>query len=729
MSPDIPVSHKFKWAWDQEQSTATIRIYASDKTTFLKEYTVGSENEVDANDLNYNFVAGTTYYWTIQTQNSGLSDKAKFKYDRAERKPMITWSTDYPESGQIITKGSKFSELKSNLSILLDSYSGVSYRIREKANDLFSGKIVPSKKDFNDLQDIIEFIGTKEGIEYKTTRTRNGARKHEVMLNPTPARKYNVEDTVFTPFSTIPNPEIKPSNLNVIEWVSDSLGASDINKVIAYINYLTQISPKPINKLSFNLSSSSMYQITSLSVSSDGEEDKTIDNAWDISDMPNNISRISFDELSSSPDIWFYDCQFSYGPNGMYKSRIFLRPEDIIDTSGIAERLFNNNWDELFSDRDLSSALLKFEMAVVDNYANISPVKEVSKTFSSNFKVPIGVERYILETQKTDLGSTAYSTGGTWYEKYNGSNKSKTYTITGNEGRLWHRVMAVDKSGLKTDWFYDSSPITFDPLDPPSKPTNFRQTGKGVDYVELKWNESARAESYELWSEEGYGAKYQDDSTTYQKVNNLNDDTKYDFFVRAVNRKGKSGWVKGYATTDADVKETTWNSLHAHSWRDNWGWRSSQGVNHTYVYQGEWNGYGNHKGLWYFNYNDIKNVTSGKEIVSVWVQCKRIRGGYISSGVARFWLHNRSTNSWENNHSSSPGKLYDPGARKDEYDKNGHYANDYWFSIGEKQWVKLPNEYAEWIRDGKARGIAIHEEDGYRYLKFDNNAKIKIKYK
>jgi hypothetical protein len=51
------------------------------------------------------------------------------------------------------------------------------------------------------------------------------------------------------------------------------------------------------------------------------------------------------------------------------------------------------------------------------------------------------------------------------------------------------------------------------------------------------------------------------------------------------------------------------------------------------------------------------------------------------------------------------------------------------FVMGERKWVDLPNSYIEWIRDGKATGIMLHDPDGKPYMKFDTWAQIEVTYK
>lgn len=724
-SPDIPASHYFKWTW-AGQTSATIRIYTASKT-LLKSYNVsGSTQSVSLGSVGYAFENGTTYYWTVQAQNSQLSVYAKFKYDAAPQTPGITWNALAPKKGETVKKTSRFDEIKDNLLTLLDNYTGVPGSLRTTVDSLFIGSIVPSKRDFRNLQTVIQFIGQKEGITYKTSTTTSGATKYEVILSPTPARNYDTTDPVFSPFAEEFNPEIAPGALDVVSWVSDSLGVSDIEKVVQYINYLTTIAPKPIKELSFSVPSTSMYEVFNVASASAGVEDKTIDVSWSVEDINNTHAKVLFKNLSPSTDLWFYDCEFAYGPNGQFKSRVFMRPEDVTDVSGVDERLFETNWNGLFNTATIGQALLQFDMAAVDHYGNISPVRGVSKTFGSNFKVPIGVQSYQLEVQRTDIGATSYSVGGTWYPKYSGSRSATTYTLSGGEGKLWHRVKAIDKSGLESVWAYETSSVLFDPLQPPGKVSNFRADNIGLSQVGLYWSPTPTATEYQIYkwltpgTEVMRGTGSGNSTTRGTWATGLSPNTSYNFYIRAGNAKGWGPWASiSTKTKDYPVIEKIWKSVHSHSWSDKYGWMADQGVGHTHIYQGQWNGQtGNYKGLWYFDYDSIRSAISGKEIVGIWIECTRIRAGYSTANAARFWTHNRNRDSWYYNHNAGPGSL-----------SGGSLNSSYLFSIDEKQWVPLPTSYAEWIRDGKATGIAIHEPDGNPYLKFDNNARIKIKYK
>lgn len=687
-SPDIPASYVFRWTSPGTQTSATIRIYSSTKA-LLHTYTHSSSTQsVDMSLVGYSFTDETIYYWTVTPQNGTTvyedSVMAKFIYASAPQEPRIAWSTTSPKRNDIVSKSTRFEEVKSNLLTLLSNYSVVSNAIMDKANGLFTGNVIPSRNDFRDLQDVIEYLGEKEGIQYPSD----------------------------------------DENLHVSTWVGDGLGISDLDKVVNYINYLTTIPPKEVQDIGFTVPESTMYSMTSVTASSDGKEDSTIDVSWDSGGVTSVNALINFTSLSPSKDVWFYESTFSYGPNGKYKSLLFFRPTDL---STETSRSFDANWHRLYTKDNIGSARLEFEMFTVDHYGNMSTKRTAVKTWSSNFKVPLGVSHYVLEAQRSSLSETSGPyTSRPWYQKYSGSNKNSGYTITSANGNLWNRVKVVDKSGLESDWMYATGYISFDPLKAPGKPGNFRVTGSTTSSLSFAWNAVSTAESYELRTEKEGTIVYEGTklSTT---ATGLNDNTSYDFYVRAKNRAGNSDWVEVIGKTKNAEVTKVWTSTGSKSWRNNWGWRNDN----SRVYQGEWceiagspnqtapagTCWGKHRGFWYFNYSDIQNNLSGKEIVSirVWIKRANTYHGHYDDQTVHMWMHN--LNSSDRPSTPSVGHHYE--------------VPDPQFSKGEETWINLPKSYGERLRDGTMKGLALYVPDWGRmpYMYFSGTAKIEITYK
>lgn len=677
--------------------------------------------------VGFTFTNDTTYFWTVTPQNGSTvhqtSIMAKFRYAHAPQRPSITWSPSSPKAYEPVQKASRFNEIRANLLVLLSNYGPAGAQMLARASNLFTGEVVPSKLDFQELQDIIQFIGVQESIEYRTTIVNGDTVRHEVLLAPQPGRKYDISNPLFSAFSTTPSSAPRQA-LDVISWVGDGLGVSDIEKIIDYINYLTTIPPNTAESLSFTIPDAQMYSMTNVTARSDGRTDATIDVSWSSGNAPSVRARINFDTLSNSRDVWFYECRFFYGPNGRFSSHLFFRP---IDLSLENNRTFDMNWSGLYTANNLSTARLQFEMFTIDHYGNISPKRTITKTWSANLRVPLGVSRYVLETNKTSLTEVSGPyVNRTWTQQYSGPNTSRTYTVSNGEGNMWHRVKVVDLSGLESNWMYASGHVVFDPLTAPAAPTNFRVTATTTNSISLAWNASARAEKYQVRRDSTTGTLIHDASGTTRTDSNRVQNTSYTYHLRAVNRVGNSSWVRVTGRTQSASETRTWTSTSSKSWRDNWGWRNDN----SRVYQGEWceiagspnqtasagTCWGKHRGFWYFNHSDIRNRLNGKTVTNVrlWIKRENTHHGYYHDQTVHLWMHNM-----------------DSGDRPATPSVSHHYAvPDPRFAMGDEAWIDLPLAYATRIRDGSMKGIGVYVPNWGRlpYMYFSGTARLEITY-
>ena len=169
------------------------------------------------------------------------------------------------------------------------------------------------------------------------------------------------------------------------------------------------------------------------------------------------------------------------------------------------------------------------------------------------------------------------------------------------------------------------------------------------------------------------------------------------------------------------TKKTTWSATRTKSWRSksDWGWRDPSDVGDpasvNYVYQGAWNSppwWGNHRGLAWFNYSNMRSVLKGKTIIKTRVYFYRInKGGYVAGQKIKLWTHNYSNV---------------PSGRPELSFVQGPFSS---FARGEGKWITVSNAVAERIRDGKATGIALYREDEGGYLYMSSNVKIEITYR
>jgi hypothetical protein len=240
--------------------------------------------------------------------------------------------------------------------------------------------------------------------------------------------------------------------------------------------------------------------------------------------------------------------------------------------------------------------------------------------------------------------------------------------------------------------------------------------------ITVSWTGVTNATSYQLevdTEDTGWVRLYwSGNKSTSASISRSTD--KVQFRVRAVaNGYRDSEWRTGTIRTVAlpPLKKTTWNATLTTSWRDhsNWGWRdvgdSSSAAEVNYVYQGEW-GWGNHKGLAWFNHGNIRSTLKDKEIVSTRLYFYRINsGGYVAGQAIKLWTHN---------YSSKPAG--NPSLRVVQ----GPFSS---FARGEGKWITVSNEVARRIRDGEACGIALHRENGAGYLYMSSNVKLEVTYR
>ena len=462
MSPDIPESHYFRWTFrssdpDDTQSKAEIRIYedSGGSPSLIHTYVyIGSDQELEAGIVGYNFTPGNEYWWDIRTYDqsneaSPISVMAKFVYDYVPAATPILW-TEFPQMNDVVNKGIAFDELRDNLSNLLSDYEDASNKLVSDVNNLFSGEVVPDRKDFNAIEKALTFIATnKEGI----------------------------------------------SKLDVIELIEDALGTSDLSKIRDFIDLLATIPPQPVSEVRISIPNVSMYKPYNFTVSSSGVRDQTVNLSWDVEPIPKSNGTILLNSLSPSTDIRYYDCEFEYGSSSdPYVCRLFYRPEDFAQLG--YSIVFDTDWTGLFTLSTISSAKHAFRMTGVDRRGNESTTYSVTKTYDSNFKVPFGLKNYEVQYQRASLSDDdGPDPSGKWVTFYTGKTPSTVHTITGGEGKYYYRVRAVDISGLYSDWVYNDG-VLFDPLLPPGPVKNLRYTSTTTS-VTLYWDPVPTAEEYE----------------------------------------------------------------------------------------------------------------------------------------------------------------------------------------------------------------------------------------
>lgn len=688
-SPDIPDSFVFKWIFrgadsSDYQTKFVITLTDSAKNP-LKTLTRNSDNtEVPIEELGYKgFSTGTTYYWQVVTYGrSGVASKpsvyAKFKYDDCPSAAPVEWNY-FPQHGDTVVRDTYFQDIKNNVIAVLNDYVRVREDLYTDTQSLFTGDIIPSRTDFVTLNKVLTEV----------------ARVME--------RRYMKD---------------------LYREVEDSLGVSDLEYIRKEFQKILEEPPSPVIRLSIDVDAPEMYDITNFQTESSGATDRTIELSWGVTDIPEYSGVFTFNALSTSRDVRYYECLFTYGAlSDTFTSTIYLRAEDLENEP---MRTFETNWSGLYTSETLGLAKQSLTVMAVDYRGNASTEKTVTKTYGGNFKAPLGLRMYQMEVQRAASGVKTPDPDGHWTYAYNGYNQNYTYRVTGLQGNIFFRLRALDYSGLTTDWVY-SGDIAFDPLTKPATPTGLKFTST-TSAVSLTWSAAARAERYEVKvSSTSYSSFYEGTGRSATR-SGLASSKSYTFYVRALNRIGASGWASIVGTTKSARVTREQAITKGQSWNTKYAWGSSVGK--KYVMQGEWceiegspnriksvpvgHCWGKNKGVWLFDSAYWRSTLSGKKILKVEIFVKRQTNehGYYDDQVPTFWMHNYTSIP-----SGQPmlfGK-YQPGKE---------------FDLGESGWVTLPTFYGEYLRDNKAKGIGTYRDSLGKlpYIKFYPNAKLRITY-
>ena len=157
-----------------------------------------------------------------------------------------------------------------------------------------------------------------------------------------------------------------------------------------------------------------------------------------------------------------------------------------------------------------------------------------------------------------------------------------------------------------------------------------------------------------------------------------------------------------------DTTETVtkyFNATDAGAWRENYGGQWNKSV----PYQGEYNGWGRYRGLWF--HGSQLNVLQGKTIKSMKIKVKRDSQGGTSGGVnVVFRTHN---------YSSQPGGT-------PSYSSSAVTSS---FSWGQEKWVDVTSLKSA-FQSGSAKGFAIYttSTSNSDYAIFKGSCQVKVTY-
>lgn len=327
--------------------------------------------------------------------------------------------------------------------------------------------------------------------------------------------------------------------------------------------------------------------------------------------------------------------------------------------------------------------------------------------------------KYTLQATYNDGQSTAVV-----YSGMGGGSKEYTVSAGTQYDKIEFRIKA-SKTGFMESAWTNGPEVVLTPKKLGLVPSIAAPTPYNGQTITISWGAVTNAKSYLLevqynngtWSRVYFGSSR---SISY-KVSATADTV--EFRVRATAPDYTDGdWRYDLQVNIAlpPLKTTTWTATKVRSWRskEDWGWRDpgdTGGADINRMYQGAWNSppwWGNHRGLAWMPYGNMRSVLAGKEIVRTRIYMYRINaGGYVSGQSIKLWTHNYSNV---------------PAGRPDLSFVQGPFSS---FARGEGKWITVSNNVAKRIRDGDATGIALYREDEGGYLYMSDNVKIEVQYR
>ncbi|BCO16137.1 virion structural protein_gp084 [Bacillus phage vB_BceM_WH1] len=717
MSPNIAPSLRFAWTPPHVQTRAIIRIYEELSGSLGKLLYTHNENTgrtiVPCSDINFTFTDKKRYQWTVTTySDSTASDTSavqSFEYSSYVPGEELQLAV-LDKIGDKVTRDTYFKTLKQNLTRFANGFPQYKNGFIAIINDLFTGRVAPSKEDFTNLQELLKRFGELQGIQYTPTKEIRPTDPTEKL----DGRNIGEAEHGYTQGWVASN----TPKLAVIDQVSDSLGISDLEHISTYLEMLSNIPPLPVKKIDPFFPNADMYQIDYLRYLHDGIEDNTVELSWSASPRP--VASVLWNlGLDNSPDIWCYVVDFIYGPNERYKSSLIFRREAVERDNNIFIPLdFAIENGKL----NLMNQTISLEIRTVDFYGNKSRRLRKSYTFTTSQKLPMGLDRYELQTVAVPMHNSNHD-NGYWSTYYQGKNTSTTHVLQVEERKIWYRVKAIDISGLESNW-KEVGPITFDPLQPPGPVKNVRFEGTEQWYTTMRWDPTPRAEYY-IYKHTMHPAEMNNGGGTAAWIDGFQPETTYTTWVRACNRKGCGPWTETpFRTKDKPIQTITYDSHHCHAY--NWTthrWRPQEGYNHTRGYYGG-GASGHWASMYYFRENDIRSNLAGKKIINAYFRVKRIEGGTAPAHQGRllqFYTHNHTRDfggyvgdrvGWSGNNWSSYIPSWDTA-----------------LEVGQTKTIPIPVEYVQRIVNWQAQGICIYDAWGGGFCYMNNFAQLVVQYK
>lgn len=636
---------------------------------------------------------------------------------------------EYPKEYDVIKRDIFFDEFRSNLVAVIKDYAllGVNNEpaLIASANTLFTDTVVPSRKDWQIITNILEELSLNK--EFSTMRR------------------------------------------NFFDDAEDSLGITDLSHIRSFLDAIQEIDPQSVG-LNLTVPVPNRTEINKPTLSSTDNYKGNIKISWTLNSNSLAIKNATVTGLRSvSEDVDRYVLSLKAGTGNWTKT--FNASEEIIYNLPLT-------WNSWYKPGELSKAQLSATLQVFDKRGNQSVVTQ-SKGYSANTVIQTAISSYRVE-YKLDKGN--------WIFLTNTPNLNWIWTnLPKKNGTYYFRVNGTDANKVQTEWAYsDGKYLSYLP-DPPEKPNpTYTSTSKTIT---ISWPACARAEYYEVynWSTTKKAIEMSVNGNVYYKkvmanqtrsvtLYNFSSDSNHGISVKAVNAGGEAiGYVsaktkanpllkKSYSTENSRVWRgsykflNSWGGLSHHAgkvWRDEkdviyqgeWkevnlgGWRQ-RGGNGSYYMAYDGNTWGNNMSFLFFDYTKMRNELRGKKISKVTISINRSTAGahgFAQATPLYIYNHNR-----DNNTSTTTGNAFTlfRADNKAAVGKNNQKAAaNVRFDRGETE--RISNDWTKKlitnIIDGSMRGLGIVKYYGdylntnatysdTAYMRLSGKVKIDIEY-
>lgn len=711
VSPQIPSSFIFSWSYIKQntkdfQKNAEVKVYAEGSTTALITLATGADQQADLLSMQSRLVLDESYEWEVKVTAAdstiAYSGKKPFQYVNVLGQGELAWP-ELPEPYEYIGTRKYFEEIRENALSVLEDYvydSAEEKAMQARLLKLFGGDIVPSRKDFDIIEEALHLIAKKE--------------------------------------STFKD--------EVVRLIHDGLGAEDIRKIYDIFNRMVRIPPKPPSNVYLAFEDLTPLIIQTGSVRNSGVGDLSIDVKWSPTELDTGTCVVNFLK-DLSEDVSYYRIELEVGfTEFRAEHRLYYRTEDVQNAGRqISIPMDHIDFEHLSTTKKTSYVLNAY--AVDKRGMESSPHSKLSSVNN----VPLGVQKYQLRAMKKDLANKAVIKD--YYDVYNGPAKAYVHNVTGNVDGFYHyAVRLYDKNGSVSPFYYIDSTVKVDPLSPPGDP---KPTVKSTttSTIEFGWPSVKDADKYEIDPQFGSAANTSTTGLTF-KLSGLNEKTTYTVKIRATNRAGSSKWIAiSGKTKTKPIVEHVQKGPKCRTWRTSYKVLFQNGnvsypsggylpeKDNVEAMHGEWielrdkfesgsyvkkgTRWGNHKTVFFLNASDWQAKLAGKEIVEVkfFIRRRSTQHGYPDDG--------RFLNIYTHNYAGASSL---PPASKGPVISDHYKVEKLDFDRGQGLWITLPKSYGEKLRDGKIKGIAFHHPAStrtpYSYMRFDATTfDFRVKYK